>query len=310
MDACDEGKIGMVQKIYEAFEASGFDSTFLDIECESSIGATPLKKASSYGHVGVVRLLLDNFGANINNHGGLRNGHGILHGTPLYLAMKYHHLDVIYELLCHEECDVNQVSNRYNITPLMVGCRRGHYIGTWLLDNNNEEYDKSKEKGICICGQYFGREQFDTFIEQTFIRYEHPLYERECFIKKSHYDTLTEHHDSDMYATYNFYRPHYESADKSEDYSLVDPDFKKNRKLKKKSKSKTSVLSSLCLSSHTHQVNVHLRESNSGFNALHLAAMHNPKAHIMRLLLNFGADPDCIIPGIRIKCIITSLSFL
>ena len=117
-----------------------------DVNCVDELGWTPLHKAASKGHLGVVRVLVK---ADVNAHdkcgdtplhmaagrGHLDvvrvlvkadvNAHDKCGDTPLHKAASEGHLDVVRVLASEFKADVN-ARDKYDDTPLHYAAGRGH----------------------------------------------------------------------------------------------------------------------------------------------------------------------------------------
>ena len=103
---------GDVDKVRELLEGGKYD-----VYCVDLLGRTPLHWAVDNGHMGVVRVLVSEFQADINKfYGG---------ETLLHKAADKDHLDVVRVLVSECKANVN-VRNDYGDTPLHLAVRKCH----------------------------------------------------------------------------------------------------------------------------------------------------------------------------------------
>ena len=100
-------------------------------------GATPLFFACFYGHLDIVRLLVEK-GADKDK----APDHG---ATPLFVACQNGHLDVV-QVLVEKGADMDKTMND-GATTLFIACFYGHLEVVRLLVENGADMDKARNDG-------------------------------------------------------------------------------------------------------------------------------------------------------------------
>jgi ankyrin repeat protein len=123
---CEEGAVEVVQgllalaKTREAAGGEGVGAVAALMAPNPVNGATPLLKASDFGHAAVVEALLAHEATDVNQ---AKTGDG---STPLFMASQNGHAAVVEALLAHEATDVNQAKTGDGSTPLFIASYNGH----------------------------------------------------------------------------------------------------------------------------------------------------------------------------------------
>jgi len=127
----------------------------VDVEIEDYWGRTPLIYASGYGHLEIVKYLIEKHNANVE----AKNNCG---ENPLIYASLNGPLEIVKYLI--EECNANvETKNKFGNTPLIYASIYGHLeIVKYLIENgaNYEELIEELEKR----GKIETREQLERII--------------------------------------------------------------------------------------------------------------------------------------------------
>lgn len=103
-----------------------------NVNAVSSFGRTPLMSATAYGHINIVRFLLEN-GADINIK-DTHNGWTALMFSTGFVNEEFE----IAKLLIENGADVNETSTKHGATALMIACNKCHYnIAKLLIETPN-----------------------------------------------------------------------------------------------------------------------------------------------------------------------------
>ena len=143
-------------------------------------GATPLMIASRYGHLDIVKYLIENCETDVECggsvvfdgetiegapplwcaaaagyfqvvqflvlHGAKVNNTTITNSTPLRAACFDGHIKIV-KYLIEEGADI-EIANRHGHTCLMIACYKGHYEIVKYLIEKNADVNKSSNKGM------------------------------------------------------------------------------------------------------------------------------------------------------------------
>ena len=155
---CIEGNLTEFQKLLESYDKY----TYLSINDKYGEG-TPLHIACKYGHIKIVKLLLEKEIIDVNKNAPLciacKNGHiqivrllllddrvdinqnEVNGNSPLYIACENGNFEIVIKLLEFNKIDINKINNE-GATPLHSACKNGHKsIVNKLLEysNNNKK---------------------------------------------------------------------------------------------------------------------------------------------------------------------------
>ena len=90
-----------------------------DVNAQGTFDVSPLHKAAENGHLDVVRVLVSEFKANVN----AKDAHGV---TPLHKAASGGHMDVVRVLVSQLKANVN-ARDTFGVTPLNNAADAGHW---------------------------------------------------------------------------------------------------------------------------------------------------------------------------------------
>lgn len=113
LDACAKGYIHIVHSCFNQTKIT--DRKNLLECCNKKDGYTPLNTAIYYGNLQIVILLLDTFGANIENT-------GISNSTPLCTAISRNQIEIVSQLIIRN-ANINSTNSNLSWTPLMFAVR-------------------------------------------------------------------------------------------------------------------------------------------------------------------------------------------
>lgn len=113
-------------------------------------GATPLVMAARNGHLEVVRYLLENCHADIEQVGSVTfDGETIEGAPPLWCAAAAGHLHLVKTLICLN-ASVNSTT-KTNSTPLRAACFDGHFeIAKYLIDHGADIEIANRHGHTCL----------------------------------------------------------------------------------------------------------------------------------------------------------------
>lgn len=118
----DIAKIRQIADLYVNNTILGH--SIINVECESAIGSTAMKKASHIGRMDICHILLTVFKCDINNRGSHYNGFNIVHGCPLYLVSKYERILGMKYLLLYNNVNVNKLTSLWHFPSVLAIIRR------------------------------------------------------------------------------------------------------------------------------------------------------------------------------------------
>ena len=132
-----------------------------NINAVSGAGRTPLMSATAYGHINIVRFLLDN-GADINIK-DTYNG-----WTALMFSAGFENEEFeIAQMLIENGADVNEISTKHGATALMIACNQCHFkIAKLLIETPNINLSIISNDGLTAldyANQYCGERIVDLF---------------------------------------------------------------------------------------------------------------------------------------------------
>ena len=114
-----------------------------NINAVSGAGRTPLMSATAYGHINIVRFLLEN-GADINTK-DTHNG-----WTALMFSTGFENEEFeIAQMLIENGADVNEISTKHGATALMMACQNCHSkIARLLIETPNINLSITSNGGL------------------------------------------------------------------------------------------------------------------------------------------------------------------
>lgn len=128
-EVCREGNLKEFNKLL-----TDYDNTDLSINDKYGEG-TPLHIACKYGHIEIVKLLLEKEIIDVNKN------------APLCIACKNGHIQIVELLLLDDRVDINQNEVNGN-SPLYIACENGNFeIVIKLLEFNNIDINKINKEG-------------------------------------------------------------------------------------------------------------------------------------------------------------------
>mgnify|MGYP002385230172 CR=1 FL=1 len=130
--ACADGKVEDVRKFLQNEEIN---------KANQNDGSTPLYIACEYGHIEIVKLLLNDNRVDINK--ATNGGH-----SPFWIACYRGHIDIVKLLLNDNRVDFNK-ANTDDQTPFFFACWNGHIeIVKLLLNDERVDINKSTDDSI------------------------------------------------------------------------------------------------------------------------------------------------------------------
>jgi hypothetical protein len=103
-----------------------------NVNAITPFGRTPLMSATAYGHINIVRFLLEN-GADIN----IKDTHNGWTALMFSTGLENEEFEIA-KLLIENGADVNETSTKHGATALMMACNKCHYkIAKLLIETPN-----------------------------------------------------------------------------------------------------------------------------------------------------------------------------
>ena len=139
-DAARRGNVDKVKEILERGKCT--------VKCTDSIGWTPLHWACLRGHLGLVKVLVSEFKADMTIT--VNSGLNVYNGTPLMLAARYGHGNVVHALLSDYKCPVN-IKGQYGYTALHYSCMYGHVDTMRTLVKHKADFNARTDTDSSSC---------------------------------------------------------------------------------------------------------------------------------------------------------------
>jgi len=132
-----------------------------NVNAVTPFGRTPLMSATAYGHINIVRFLLEN-GADIN----IKDTHNGWTALMFSTGLKNEEFEIA-QLLIENGADVNETSTKHGATALMMACNKCHYkIAKLLIETPNINLGIISNGGLTALDyakQYCGERIIDLF---------------------------------------------------------------------------------------------------------------------------------------------------
>ena len=112
------------------------------IKSKNNNGDTALCLAATNGHTNLVIYLLDHWAdiGNASDNTDDINTHNNMGLYPIHLAVKFNHLEIVKTLILRDKANVNLVTSKNDVTPLIIAAGHGHVdIMRFLIDEHGAD---------------------------------------------------------------------------------------------------------------------------------------------------------------------------